>query len=334
MYKIESIEDIISDNFFETVNIKNRQEYRNRLLKLIEDKKKYILTENGNAPKYLKALEEMPSVKPITLDLCSDRIKIGSNSDISKQDRNSLIKSLYKLMPWRKGPYRLFGIDIDSEWESHLKWNRIKDKIAPLKNRRVLDIGSSSGYYMFKMAALKPKIVIGLEPYLTFYFQYKALTRYINLPNIFCIPAKSEEFPIMENYFDSIFCMGILYHARSPVDFLKRINKSLKKGGEIILETLIIEGDDSKAFFPEKRYAQMNNIYFLPTILCLKNWLKRAGFKNIRIVDITKTTVKEQRKTDWVNTQSLEDFLDKDDFNKTVEGYPAPIRAAALANAI
>ncbi len=329
MYKIENIEDIISDNFFEA----DIQEYRDTLLKLMEDKKRYILTENGNAPKYLKALEELPSVKPSAFDICSDRIKIGDNSDISKQDKKRLIKSLYKLMPWRKGPYQIFGINIDSEWASHLKWNRIKDKIAPLKNRRVLDIGSSSGYYMFKMAASKPKIIIGLEPYLTFYFQYKALQHYISLPNTFCIPAKLEEFPIMEKYFDTIFCMGILYHARSPIDFLKRIHKSLKKGGEIVLETLIIEGKESKALFPEKRYARMNNIYFLPTILCLENWLKRGGFKNIRIVDITKTTIKEQRKTDWVNTQSLEDFLDKDNFDKTVEGYPAPIRAAAIADA-
>jgi len=329
MYKIKGIDGMISDDF---LNADINEKYRDQLLKLIEDKKRYILTENGNAPKYIKALEMLPGIKPSTVDICSDRIRIGDEADISKQDKSRLIKAFYKLMPWRKGPYEIFGINIDSEWESYLKWNRIKDKIAPLKNRRVLDIGSSSGYYMFKTALSKPKIVIGLEPYLTFYFQYMALQHYINLPNIFCIPAKLEEFPVMERYFDTVFCMGILYHARSPIDFLKRINKSLKTGGEIIVETLIIEGKESKALFPEKRYAQMNNIYFLPTVLCLINWLKRSGFKNIRIVDITKTTIKEQRKTDWVNTQSLEDFLDKDDSNKTVEGYPAPIRAAAIAN--
>ncbi len=275
----------------------------------------------------------LPDIKPSAIDINSDRIKIGEASDINKEDKNRLFAALYKLMPWRKGPYQLFGINIDSEWESYLKWNRIKDKIAPLKNSRVLDIGSSSGYYMFKMALSKPSIVIGLEPYLTFYFQYRALQHYIKHSNIFCIPAKLEEFPVIKRYFDTVFCMGILYHTRSPIDFLQHINKSIKKGGEIIVETLIIEGKEPKAIFPEKKYARMNNIYFLPTVFCLTNWLKRSGFKNIQIIDITKTTTKEQRKTDWINTQSLEDFLDKDDSNKTVEGYPAPIRAVVIAEA-
>ncbi|MDP1785654.1 MAG: DUF1698 domain-containing protein, partial [Sulfuricurvum sp.] len=31
-------------------------------------------------------------------------------------------------------------------------------------------------------------------------------------------------------------------------------------------------------------------------------------------------------KTTWIESQSLEDFLDPDDSTKTVEGYPAPKR--------
>ena len=78
----------------------------------------------------------------------------------------------------------------------------------------------------------------------------------------------------------------------------------------------------------------MGNIFFLPTVKCLEHWLKRCGFGRIRCVNISKTTSAEQRRTDWIDTQSLADFLDSDDPDKTVEGYPAPLRAMVMATAL
>ena len=43
-------------------------------------------------------------------------------------------------------------------------------------------------------------------------------------------------------------------------------------------------------------------------------------------MDINKTTVEEQRSTDWMTFESLADFLDPNDANKNVEGHPAPLR--------
>jgi tRNA (mo5U34)-methyltransferase len=75
----------------------------------------------------------------------------------------------------------------------------------------------------------------------------------------------------------------------------------------------------------------MRNVGTIPGSKLLLSWLEEAGFSNAGIVDISKTTSREQRKTDWMTFESLEDFLDPNDSDKTIEGHPAPIRAVVLA---
>ncbi|MFH2067304.1 MAG: tRNA 5-methoxyuridine(34)/uridine 5-oxyacetic acid(34) synthase CmoB [Pseudomonadota bacterium] len=300
---------------------------------ILEKKQAEIFGGNIKGQKYRKTLEALPEIKPSSIDVLSDRIRIGREEDIAPEEKNNLLHCLRQLNPWRKGPFQLFGIDIDTEWRSDMKWNRLKDHIAPLAHKRILDIGSSNGYYMFKMASQQPECIIGIEPYLTFYFQYQALQTYLRFENICCLPLKIEEMPVMKEWFDTVFCMGILYHRRSPLDTLLRIRSCLKTGGELVLETLILEGEADLALVPKNRYAKMNNVYFIPTVPCLRTWLVRAGFHHIRCIDITRTTSEEQHRTEWIDTESLEDFLDIRDRNKTVEGYPAPVRAIILADA-
>lgn len=50
----------------------------------------------------------------------------------------------------------------------------------------------------------------------------------------------------------------------------------------------------------------------------------------MRIADVCVTTTEEQRRTEWMITESLADFLDPNDHSKTVEGYPA-LRAVLIA---
>ncbi len=186
---------------------------------------------------------------------------------------------------------------------------------------------------MFRLAARQPALILGIEPYLNYYFQFLALSRYLAFPQIHCLPLKLEEMPSMHRCFDTVMCMGILNHRRSPLDTLLQIHGLMVPGGQLVLETLVLEGDGEMALFPQKRYAKMKNIFFIPTVACLTHWLTRSGFDCIRCVDISRTTAKEQRKTNWIDTESLADFLDPDDPEKTVEGYPAPVRAMLLATA-
>ncbi len=303
------------------------------LRQLLEVKQHYITQIDGKGKRYLGVMERLFSVQPSAFDFTNAAVSIGQAEDLSPQQREELTLLLHQLDPWRKGPFKLFGIEIDSEWVSSLKWQRVKDQIAPLKGRRVLDIGCSNGYYLFRMAAEEPQLLLGIEPYLTFYFQHLLLQHFARLPNLYCLPVKFEELPPINNYFDTVFSMGVLYHRRSPLDTLVEMHRCLRTGGELVLETLIIEGGEDLCLCPQKHYAKMNNVYFLPTGACLTNWLERSGFRDVRCIDITRTSSVEQRETAWMQTESLLDFLDPTDPTRTLEGYPAPLRATFCAAA-
>jgi tRNA (mo5U34)-methyltransferase len=181
------------------------------------------------------------------------------------------------------------------------------------------------------MADAHPRLILGIEPYRLYHFQFLALQHFVDPPGLYNLPLKLEVLPAMPQWFDTILCMGILYHRRSPLDTLSQLGGLLAAGGQLVLETLIIRGDGSQALFPGQRYACMRNVYFIPTVACLENWLVRCGFVDIRCVDITTTTLREQRKTQWVDSDSLDRFLDPEDSGLTVEGHPAPVRAVVVA---
>lgn len=303
------------------------------LKNVIKAKEKKLANDYGLEKMCRELFAQLPELSPSTIDLTSDWIKIGSKEDISNDDFRLLHSILGNFSPWRKGPFELFGIKIDTEWASYIKWNRLKDRISPLKGKRVLDIGCSSGYYMLRMLEHSPSMILGVDPQILFYYQFLTLRKYLTLPDIYYIPGTMEELPTFEKYFDTIFSMGILYHRKSPVEALQTIHKNLKNGGELVLETLIIEGDTDTALFPVDRYAKMKNVYFIPTVKCLESWLLRAKFTDIETIDISRTTLEEQRKTEWINTESLDDFIDPSDPSKTVEGYPAPVRVVITAKA-
>ena len=161
--------------------------------------------------------------------------------------------------------------------------------------------------------------------------QYWAIRHFLKEPPVFVVPLSLEDLPAELNSFDSVFSMGVLYHRRSPFGHLYGLKDCLRRGGELILETLVIEGEKGMTLVPQGRYARMPNVWFLPSCDTLHEWLKKAGFSNIRLVDVTKTSVEEQRTTAWMNFESLSEALDKDSPGITIESYPAPVRAIFVA---
>jgi tRNA (mo5U34)-methyltransferase len=171
-----------------------------------------------------------------------------------------------------------------------------------------------------------PKKIVGFDPSALFNLQFNFINHFIKSNIVFELLG-IEHIEFYEHKFDVIFLLGVLYHRSDPYKSLKSIYKSLNKEGELIVDSFIIEGDDEVCLFPKDRYSLIPNIYFIPTIKCFKNWLYRAGFKKVEVLHTLKTTTTEQRKTKWSFDFSLENFLDKNNPNQTVEGYPAPIRA-------
>jgi len=291
----------------------------------------YLSHSDAKGKLLSSVVREYSTLNASFTDFTSPAVKIGGADEIDDNQRKKLRESLLSMWPWRKGPFEIFGIDIDSEWRSDLKWERVIGQLKPLRKRHILDIGSSNGYYMFRMLQHEPAVVMGIEPYTNFYYQFMMLNSLAGIKNIFTLPLKFEDTVSLSKKFNTIFCMGILYHRKSPIEFLAQIRKMLTADGELVLETLIIEGESHMALVPEERYAKMPNVYFIPSVTVLVSWLKSAGFKNARCVDISATTTEEQRKTEWINTETLSDFLDPKDSTKTIEGYPAPVRAVIIA---
>lgn len=287
---------------------------------------------HGDLPKWLKALKQLPDITPLSIDLGQACITIGDKSDCSDPQRQQLETCLRALHPWRKGPFNIFGIKINTEWRSDLKWNRVQPYISSLQDKVVLDVGCGSGYHCWRMEAEGARLVVGIDPTLLYVMQYHAMQRYIRSQKTFVLPFSTDNMPDSQQCFDTIFSMGVLYHRRSPIDHLMQLWDWLQPGGELVLETLVIEGIQGQSLMPEKRYAKMRNVWFIPACETLAQWLKRCNFENIRCIDVSKTTMEEQRTTEWMQFESLADFLDPDDPEKTVEGYPSPRRALFIAN--
>ena len=248
--------------------------------------------------------------------------KIDDIIEINGIENPKILELAKMLKPWRKGPFKINDIFIDSEWKSYIKWDTIKNFLN-LEGKDVLDVGCNNGYHMFRMLEMNPKSVTGFDPSALFNIQFEFINSFIK-SNIEYKLLGVEHIPYYEKKFDTIFCMGILYHRKDPIEMLKEVKAGLKKGGEIILDTLIIEGNEEIALSPI-RYAKMKNIYFIPTLKALYNWIEKAKFSSIEFIGKKYTTTNEQRKTDWIEGESLEHFLNKNQ-TKTIEGYEPPLR--------
>ncbi|MBU2954566.1 tRNA 5-methoxyuridine(34)/uridine 5-oxyacetic acid(34) synthase CmoB [Marinobacter sp. F3R08] len=286
---------------------------------------------HGDLTRWQTALSQLPDLGSIEGHLDSSAVTLESSQALTSEQQKQLEQGLRGLMPWRKGPFDFFGTYIDTEWRSDWKWDRVSPYLSDLSGRRILDVGCGSGYHCWRMHAGGAKRVIGIDPGLLFLFQFLSVKDYLGDIPVDLLPIRMEDLPADLETFDTTFSMGVLYHRRSPLDHLLDLKGTLRKGGELVLETLVVDGPEGYSLMPEDRYGQMRNVWFLPSCDTLLRWLDRTGFRNARVVDVTTTTTEEQRSTDWMRFNSLQDFLDPDNPSKTVEGYPGPLRATVIA---
>lgn len=286
---------------------------------------------HGDSLRWQRALGQLPQLRATAVDFTADAVTV-SGEPVLQQQQEALAALLKEFHPWRKGPFSLHGVCIDAEWRSDLKWKRVRKSISPLNNRIVLDVGCGNGYYGWRMLGEGARLVVGVDPTRLFLMQFHAIQHFAGSewPH-FMLPVGVEELPSNLLAFDTVFSMGVFYHRRSPIDHLLELKSTLRPGGELVLETLVIKGGEGKVLLPPGRYAKMRNIWFIPTPGTMLQWLQRAGFDDIRIADISATTVGEQRSTEWMWFESLRDFLDGGDPARTIEGHPAPLRAVFIA---
>ncbi|GGJ79725.1 tRNA 5-methoxyuridine(34)/uridine 5-oxyacetic acid(34) synthase CmoB [Pseudomonas matsuisoli] len=282
---------------------------------------------HGDLARWQHAVDSIPMLALEDIELV-DALCLSGPCSVAQHAQ--LEQALKGLIPWRKGPFHLFGVHVDTEWRSDWKWQRVAPHLD-LAGKRILDVGCGNGYYMWRMLGAGADSVVGIDPNWLFFCQFQAMCRLLPDRPVWQLPIGLEDLPPRLEGFDTVFSMGVLYHRRSPIDHLLELKDCLVKGGELVLETLVIEGQVNDVLVPEDRYAQMRNVWFLPSVPALELWLRRAGFVDVRCVDVSVTRVEEQRSTEWMRYQSLPDFLDADDPSLTIEGLPAPMRAVLVA---
>ncbi|RBQ26645.1 MULTISPECIES: tRNA 5-methoxyuridine(34)/uridine 5-oxyacetic acid(34) synthase CmoB [Arcobacteraceae] len=301
-------------------------------LEELQNKKDDCRTWKNVEPWFLQ-LKEACKIEKEDLNIdYGDWFSIGNRVDLSDDEYEVILKTAKKLIPWRKGPFKIFDLEIDSEWQSNIKYNLIRPYFN-LKDKIVADIGCNNGYYMFRMLEDCPKRLVGFDPSPLTLHQFEFINHFVKSDIIYEMLGV-EHLEFYNHKFDFIFMLGVLYHRPDPVGTLKSLARGLNSKGEILIDTFMIDGEDEICLTPNKRYSKIPNIYFIPTVSALKNWLERAGFENIEVLATVVTTSSEQRKTSWSFDESLEDFLDKEDSTKTVEGYPAPKRVYVKARKV
>ena len=313
--------------FFEFTKNSNLEQFHPQLRHVLQQH--YELKNHGRSIEWDRALESMPQIE------CADYSFTDDSVCVVKPEHLALDSMEYKqhlkaFMPWRKGPWNLLGVEIQTEWHSDWKWQRIEPHISPLEGRQVLDIGTGNGYFLFRMLGAGASLALGIDPTRIFLYQFHAAQRLLPANGAYLLPLRSEHLPAF-GCFDTVFCLGVLYHRRSPIDHIQELMSYLRPGGELVLETLVVPGDINTIFVPPERYAKMANVWFLPSTEALENMLRKVGLENVRTVDVSQTTTAEQRATEWMTFHSLADFLDPNDPSRSIEGHPAPLRATLVA---
>lgn len=287
----------------------------------------------GDLAGWKASLAKLPAVTASKIEL-SNSVTLGSEGDCDENTRAVIRTALQELIPWRKGPYFIHGIHIDTEWRSDWKWDRILPHIAPLNDRLILDVGCGNGYHCWRMLGEGAKRVIGIDPSPRFIVQFHMVKHFAgNHHPVDVLPLGIEDLPEKLQVFDTVFSMGVFYHRRSPMDHLLELKNTLRPGGQLVLETLVIEGELGDILVPEGRYGMMNNVWFLPSCATMLSWLTKMGFQNPRVADVCTTSTEEQRSTEWMRFHSLPEFLHPENPALTAEGHPAPIRAVFIAEA-
>lgn len=282
---------------------------------------KLACLNHGDLNGWLDSLNSLPDLENAQLHTQESLVV---KAEYEKSDLAQIENAVKALIPWRKGPLNIVSVQIDSEWRSDMKWDRIVDHID-WSDKTVLDIGCGNGYFGFRAIGAGASSVLGLDSSILFVMQAAFVNWFAKSQNV-VLPQRFGQ-DSMHGRFDIVLSMGVIYHQRDQQAHVNELAKVCESGGEVVLESIISDED----LVPCDRYAGMKNIWCVPSITSLQRMLERANFLGVRVVDISTTTVNEQRTTQHMPFQSLVNVLNPNDPSRTIEGYAAPKRAVLIA---
>ena len=179
-----------------------------------------------------------------------------------------------------------------------VKWNRFSDAIPfDLSGRSVLDIGCNAGFYSLEMKRRGAARVLGIdsdEDYLAqarFASEVSGVEIEFRNLSVYDVGA-------LEETFDVVLFLGVLYHLRHPLLALDLIREhvdrgifvfqSMQRGGENLeslqedyafWQTELFHAPTfPKLHFIEHRYAEDPTNWWIPNRACAEAMLRSAGF--------------------------------------------------------
>jgi tRNA (mo5U34)-methyltransferase len=203
---------------------------------LRQERQKWLTWKNIKP--YQEAIAALPEYSNVKVTL-GDRVEIQI-ADLTSEELEQIKQAAELMKPWRKGPFQFNTLFIDSEWQSQIKYTLLEPHFD-LKDKIVGDIGCNNGYYLFRMLSQQPKKLIGFDPSAIYYSQFLFVDHFINSGIVYELLGV-EHVEFYEHKFDTLFCLGVLYHRSDPVAMLKSLFKGLNKGGELILDSFMIDG--------------------------------------------------------------------------------------------
>jgi tRNA (mo5U34)-methyltransferase len=277
--------------------------------------------------KSLSTLLSDTNLSGTDINLHADAISATLPPGVEYEGLKDICRSL---ISWRTGPYQLGEFALDTEWRSHMKWRRVSPMIPQRSGMRIADVGCSNGYFLYKLSTLHPEIAIGFDPVERCWLQFALLQSILRVPNLAFLPMGILGLDAFPDFFDFILCMGVIYHQRDQALAVRKLYDATRPGGHVLLESLVVPGDEPLTITPPDRYAKMRNAWTMPSAASLKTLFLNAGFQDVRVKSFGPLTTFEQRRTELAPFESLSDFLDPNDPSRTVEGHPAPHTAAVI----
>jgi tRNA (cmo5U34)-methyltransferase len=234
---------------------------------------------------FCSTLLSLPALSTETNNLhirIGDVIEIGKKADITIEQYEKIFHCVKELKPWKKGPFQIFDIYIDSEWRSDFKWNRIESsllcdphtqQVIPIESNHniknskrnlnshnefnrislcdkvIADVGCANGYFMYRMLSHNPKLVLGIDPNIKSFLEFQFFQKFTNFSNLKFEILQIEHLDLLPNFFDVIFCLGVLYHVSDPIAMLKKLFISMKTGSELIVDCQGIASSELATFY-------------------------------------------------------------------------------------
>jgi len=84
---------------------------------------------HGELKQWHQLLSELVQITPSDLEI-NTNVSVGNENNLTAEQAHLLTEQLMKLHPWRKGPFHIHGLHIDTEWRSDWKWQRIKPHLC------------------------------------------------------------------------------------------------------------------------------------------------------------------------------------------------------------